>query len=124
MPAIGPWTAPEAQRSTATAVRDSEQVRAEIMLAVGSLDPARAACSELDETARQLDCEALHAVARGPRPTCADIMRAQILSQAYVQAIKFTAQRERPDGSNAVVPVTSPATWQERTGARSTPSSR
>ena len=27
-------------------------------------------------------------------------MRAQILSQAYVQAIKFTAQRERPDGSN------------------------
>ena len=32
--------------------------------------------------------------------TGADIMRAQILSQAYVQAIKFTAQRERPDGSN------------------------
>ena len=56
--------------------------------------------------------------------TGADIMRAQILSQAYVQAIKFTAQRERPDGSNAVVPVTSPATWQERPGARSTPSSR
>lgn len=34
--------------------------------------------------------------------TGADIMRAQILSQAYVQAIKFTAQRERPDGSNSV----------------------
>ena len=32
--------------------------------------------------------------------TGADIMRAQILSQAYVQAIKFTVQRERPDGSN------------------------
>jgi membrane-associated phospholipid phosphatase len=30
----------------------------------------------------------------------ADIMRAQLVSQAYVQAIKFTAQRERPDGSN------------------------
>ena len=29
-------------------------------------------------------------------------MRAQILSQAYVQAIKFTVQRERPDGSNSV----------------------
>jgi hypothetical protein len=29
-----------------------------------------------------------------------DIMRAQILGQAYVQAIKFTAQRERPDGSD------------------------
>jgi hypothetical protein len=32
--------------------------------------------------------------------TGADIMRAQLVSQAYVQAIKFTAQRERPDGSN------------------------
>jgi membrane-associated phospholipid phosphatase len=32
--------------------------------------------------------------------TGADIMRAQILGQAYVQAIKFTARRERPDGSN------------------------
>jgi hypothetical protein len=32
--------------------------------------------------------------------TGADIMRAQILSQAYVQAIKYTARRERPDGSN------------------------
>lgn len=30
----------------------------------------------------------------------ADIMRAQIVSQAYVQAIKFTAQRTRPNGSN------------------------
>jgi hypothetical protein len=30
----------------------------------------------------------------------ADIMRAQLLSQAYVQVIKFSAQRERPDGSN------------------------
>lgn len=30
----------------------------------------------------------------------ADIMRAQLVSQAYVQAIKYTAQRERPDGSN------------------------
>jgi membrane-associated phospholipid phosphatase len=29
-------------------------------------------------------------------------MRAQILSQAYVQALKFTVQRERPDGSNSV----------------------
>jgi membrane-associated phospholipid phosphatase len=34
--------------------------------------------------------------------TGADIMRAQLLSQAYVQAIKFTVQRERPDGSNSV----------------------
>lgn len=34
--------------------------------------------------------------------TGADIIRAQILSQAYVQAIKFTVQRERPDGSNSV----------------------
>jgi len=32
--------------------------------------------------------------------TGADIMRAQVLSQLYVQAIKYTAQRERPDGSN------------------------
>jgi hypothetical protein len=32
----------------------------------------------------------------------ADIMRAQILGQAYTQAIKFTVQRERPDGSNSV----------------------
>jgi membrane-associated phospholipid phosphatase len=32
----------------------------------------------------------------------ADIMRAQLLSQAYVQAIKYTVQRERPDGSNSV----------------------
>jgi membrane-associated phospholipid phosphatase len=32
--------------------------------------------------------------------TGADIMRAQILSQAYVQAIKYTVRRERPDGSN------------------------
>jgi membrane-associated phospholipid phosphatase len=31
----------------------------------------------------------------------ADIMRAQILSQAYVQAIKYTVQRERPDASNS-----------------------
>ncbi len=27
-------------------------------------------------------------------------MRAQLLSQAYVQVLKFTAQRERPDASN------------------------
>jgi hypothetical protein len=32
----------------------------------------------------------------------ADIMRAQLLSQAYVQALKFTVQRERPDKSNSV----------------------
>jgi hypothetical protein len=32
----------------------------------------------------------------------ADIMRAQLVSQAYVQAIKFTVQRERPDKSNSV----------------------
>jgi membrane-associated phospholipid phosphatase len=32
--------------------------------------------------------------------TGADIIRAQILSQAYVQALKFTVQRERPDGSD------------------------
>jgi membrane-associated phospholipid phosphatase len=32
----------------------------------------------------------------------ADIMRAQLLSQAYVQAIKYTVQRERPDRSNSV----------------------
>jgi hypothetical protein len=31
-----------------------------------------------------------------------DIMRAQLLGQAYVQALKFTVQRERPDGSNNV----------------------
>ena len=31
----------------------------------------------------------------------ADIMRAQILSQAYVQAIKYTVRRERPDKSNS-----------------------
>ena len=30
----------------------------------------------------------------------ADIMRVQILSQAYTQVIKYTAQRERPDGSD------------------------
>src|SRR5262249_23758128 len=29
-----------------------------------------------------------------------DIMRAQLLGQAYAQALKFTVQRERPDGSN------------------------
>jgi membrane-associated phospholipid phosphatase len=33
--------------------------------------------------------------------TGADVMRAQILSQIYVQAIKFTAQRERPNESNS-----------------------
>lgn len=32
--------------------------------------------------------------------TGADIMRAQFLSQLYVQALKFTVQRERPDGSD------------------------
>jgi PAP2 superfamily protein len=32
--------------------------------------------------------------------TGADIMRAQLVSQVWVQAIKFTAQRTRPDGSN------------------------
>ena len=32
--------------------------------------------------------------------TGADIMRSQILSQTYVQALKYTVQRERPDGSN------------------------
>ena len=32
--------------------------------------------------------------------TGADIMRSQLLSQIYVQAIKYTARRERPDGSN------------------------
>lgn len=32
--------------------------------------------------------------------TGADIMRAQILSQLYVQALKFSVGRERPDGSN------------------------
>ena len=30
-----------------------------------------------------------------------DIVRAQILSQVMVQALKFTVQRERPDGSNS-----------------------
>jgi hypothetical protein len=39
---------------------------------------------------------------RGLAITGADIMRAQLLSQAYVQALKFTVQRERPDGSNSV----------------------
>jgi membrane-associated phospholipid phosphatase len=29
-----------------------------------------------------------------------DIVRAQIVSQAFVQALKFTVRRERPDGSN------------------------
>jgi len=29
-----------------------------------------------------------------------DIMRAQLLSQVYVQALKFTVRRERPDGSD------------------------
>jgi membrane-associated phospholipid phosphatase len=29
-----------------------------------------------------------------------DIVRAQVVSQVFVQAIKFTVQRERPDGSN------------------------
>lgn len=29
-----------------------------------------------------------------------DIMRAQLLGQAYTQALKFTVRRERPDGSN------------------------
>ena len=32
--------------------------------------------------------------------TGADIMRAQILSQLYVQAVKYAAQRERPDQSD------------------------
>jgi len=32
--------------------------------------------------------------------TGGDIMRAQILSQIYVQALKYTVQRERPDQSN------------------------
>jgi membrane-associated phospholipid phosphatase len=32
--------------------------------------------------------------------TGADIMRAQVLGQVYVQAIKFSVGRERPDGSN------------------------
>jgi membrane-associated phospholipid phosphatase len=32
--------------------------------------------------------------------TGGDIMRAQVLSQVYVQAIKYTAQRERPDQSD------------------------
>jgi membrane-associated phospholipid phosphatase len=33
--------------------------------------------------------------------TGADIMRAQILSQLYVQALKYSTQRERPNGSNS-----------------------
>jgi hypothetical protein len=32
--------------------------------------------------------------------TGADIMRAQLVSQVWVQALKFTTQRTRPDGSN------------------------
>jgi hypothetical protein len=32
--------------------------------------------------------------------TGGDIIRAQILSQAYVQVLKFSVQRERPDGSD------------------------
>src|SRR5262245_28646527 len=32
----------------------------------------------------------------------ADILRAQILSQSYVQVLKFTVRRERPDKSNNV----------------------
>jgi membrane-associated phospholipid phosphatase len=32
--------------------------------------------------------------------TGADIMRAQLLGQLYVQVLKFTVGRERPDGSN------------------------
>jgi len=39
---------------------------------------------------------------RGIAVTGADIMRAQILGQVYVQALKFTVQRERPDGSNSL----------------------
>ena len=39
----------------------------EIMLAVGSLDLARAACRELDEITRGLDCEALDAMAAHSR---------------------------------------------------------
>jgi len=39
---------------------------------------------------------------RGLAVTGADIMRAQILGQVYVQALKFTVQRERPDGSNSL----------------------
>jgi membrane-associated phospholipid phosphatase len=34
--------------------------------------------------------------------TGADILRAQLLSQAYVQTLKYTVQRERPDKSNDV----------------------
>ena len=30
-----------------------------------------------------------------------DMVRAQIISQAFAQAVKFTVQRERPDGSNS-----------------------
>jgi len=36
----------------------------------------------------------------GLATTGADIMRAQILSQLYVQALKYSVQRERPDESN------------------------
>lgn len=32
--------------------------------------------------------------------TGADVMRAQLVSQVWVQALKFTVQRTRPDGSN------------------------
>ena len=39
----------------------------EIMLAAGSLDLARAACRELDEIAKRLDCEALDAMAAHAR---------------------------------------------------------
>ena len=34
--------------------------------------------------------------------TGADVMRAQMLGQLYVQALKFTVQRERPNKSNSV----------------------
>jgi membrane-associated phospholipid phosphatase len=30
-----------------------------------------------------------------------DIVRAQIISQSFAQVVKFTVQRERPDGSNS-----------------------
>ena len=32
----------------------------------------------------------------------ADLVRAQMVTQLWVQALKFTVQRERPDGSNDV----------------------
>ena len=41
--------------------------------------------------------------ATGSKPVAelgGDLIRAQLLSQAIVQSIKFTVQRERPDGSN------------------------